>query len=315
MESQYHASLRVSSEVLRELTVRSDGPAIVRFAVQYSLLVGSVILLVLRYQEAWWQWTPGILVFAFTSASMYAIMHETLHRTAFRSPLLNSLALYLASLPLYYMPSCHRYFHFTHHQFTQDPSRDPEISITGQPTSSFVTYVFWISGLGILFYKLGVIVAASLTCHPYFWNRILYYIPDVHRGRLRLEARLYLLFHLGLLALSLTWLPGLLLLIPGQLLGHMLVALFASADHNGLPVAGGILSRTRTVRTNPFVRFWMWNLSYHAEHHAYPAVPWHALPRLHSLLESELVNQTRGYSRFHVQVIKQLAAGEPFQQT
>ena len=35
----------------------------------------------------------------------------------------------------------------------------------------------------------------------------------------------------------------------------------------------------------------MWNMPYHAEHHAYPSVPFHALPQLHKALDSELVHQ------------------------
>ncbi|RWE71309.1 MAG: fatty acid desaturase, partial [Mesorhizobium sp.] len=37
---------------------------------------------------------------------------------------------------------------------------------------------------------------------------------------------------------------------------------------------------TRTVYMNPISRFIYWNMNYHVEHHMFPMVPYHALPRL-----------------------------------
>ena len=45
-------------------------------------------------------------------------------------------------------------------------------------------------------------------------------------------------------------------------------------------------------------------MPYHAEHHAYPAVPFHALPRLHEELKSELTHQGKGLAALHVDAIK-----------
>jgi fatty acid desaturase len=43
------------------------------------------------------------------------------------------------------------------------------------------------------------------------------------------------------------------------------------------------------------VRLSAWNMPYHAEHHAYPAVPFHALPRLHARVRDRLANLEPGY--------------------
>jgi fatty acid desaturase len=56
----------------------------------------------------------------------------------------------------------------------------------------------------------------------------------------------------------------------------------------------------------------MWNMPYHAEHHAYPAVPWHALPELHKLIEKDLIHTVPGYTDIHLRIIGQLAKGKPF---
>jgi fatty acid desaturase len=34
-------------------------------------------------------------------------------------------------------------------------------------------------------------------------------------------------------------------------------------------------------------RFMYWNMNYHLEHHMYPMVPYHALPRLHEAMKAD----------------------------
>jgi fatty acid desaturase len=38
-------------------------------------------------------------------------------------------------------------------------------------------------------------------------------------------------------------------------------------------------------------------MPYHAEHHAYPSVPFHALPGLHHLVAARIVHHAQGYHR------------------
>ena len=45
---------------------------------------------------------------------------------------------------------------------------------------------------------------------------------------------------------------------------------------------------TRTVYMNPISRCIYWNMNYHVEHHMFPMVPYHALPRLHDLIKHDL---------------------------
>jgi MocE subfamily Rieske [2Fe-2S] domain protein len=44
---------------------------------------------------------------------------------------------------------------------------------------------------------------------------------------------------------------------------------------------------TRTVHINPVFRYLYMNMNYHLEHHMLPAVPYHALPRLHKAIEDQ----------------------------
>jgi fatty acid desaturase len=45
---------------------------------------------------------------------------------------------------------------------------------------------------------------------------------------------------------------------------------------------------SRTVLMNPISRFIYWNMNYHVEHHMFPMVPYHALPKLHELIKHDL---------------------------
>ncbi|HEY5206353.1 MAG TPA: fatty acid desaturase, partial [Roseiarcus sp.] len=43
----------------------------------------------------------------------------------------------------------------------------------------------------------------------------------------------------------------------------------------------------RTVYMNPIFRFLYWNMNYHVEHHIFPTVPYHALPKLHQAIKAD----------------------------
>jgi fatty acid desaturase len=43
----------------------------------------------------------------------------------------------------------------------------------------------------------------------------------------------------------------------------------------------------RTVYMNPIFRFLYWNMNYHVEHHIFPTVPYHALPKLHEAIKGD----------------------------
>ena len=67
---------------------------------------------------------------------------------------------------------------------------------------------------------------------------------------------------------------------------HVLTGLL---QHGGL--ADNVIDHrlnSRTVYMNPVSRFIYWNMNYHVEHHMFPMVPYHALPRLHAMIKHDL---------------------------
>ena len=58
-----------------------------------------------------------------------------------------------------------------------------------------------------------------------------------------------------------------------------------------------IRESTRSFTTNWFSRFIYANMCYHIEHHCYPMVPFHALPKLNAALRDQLPPPDRGLLR------------------
>jgi fatty acid desaturase len=54
------------------------------------------------------------------------------------------------------------------------------------------------------------------------------------------------------------------------------------------------------------MRWLAWNMNYHAEHHAYPALPFHALPKAHRLIRNKIATKASGYLAVHWQLARQL---------
>jgi fatty acid desaturase len=102
-----------------------------------------------------------------------------------------------------------------------------------------------------------------------------------------------LAIHAAAIVLASTIVPALWWVYVGMLLGHMFLSWYITCEHRGLPQEGSVLERTRSLITPPWVRWLVWNMPYHAEHHAWPAVPWHALPELHRDVHTHLVHRER----------------------
>ena len=73
------------------------------------------------------------------------------------------------------------------------------------------------------------------------------------------------------------------------LYGAWLMPVYGHTQHAGL--ADNVLDHRlncRTVYMNPINRFLYWNMNYHVEHHMFPLVPYHNLPRLHELVKADM---------------------------
>ena len=84
-------------------------------------------------------------------------------------------------------------------------------------------------------------------------------------------------------------------------LAHVMTGLI---QHGGL--AENVLDHrlnSRTVYMNPISRFIYWNMNYHVEHHMFPMVPYHALPRLHELIKHDLPAPNPSISQAYAEMV------------
>ena len=133
-------------------------------------------------------------------------------------------------------------------------------------------------------------------------------MAPAERRALIVEARAYLALY-GAVAVA-SILAGsaivLVLWIVPLLVGQVFLRPYLLAEHTGCAQTRDCLENTRTTLTLALVRLFAWNMPYHAEHHAYPAVPFHALPRLHAHVRREIANLEPGYVAATVKVNRHL---------
>jgi fatty acid desaturase len=297
---------------MQDLRTRRNGPGLLRLGTQLLLLVGSAGATAILAAAGNPAWLAAALSCGLVLPAFFAVMHEAAHQTAFRSHGLNEVAIWVGSLLMLQVPSYFREFHFEHHRSTQDREKDPELASAPDLMDSWprnlAHYLLLATGQALMLGKVVLSLAPALLPVSRGWERFYPYVRRDRRRRLAWESRAFAVL-LAAVAYAAVSLPGALAVLVAWPVAHLLLGLFLMPEHTGLPHTGSQLERTRTIRSNALVRWWMWNMPYHAEHHANPVVPFHALPRLHRSLEPELVNLTPGYLAFHREALRRAVRG------
>ncbi|HZD26293.1 MAG TPA: fatty acid desaturase [Alphaproteobacteria bacterium] len=284
------------------LCERSDLRGLAHLAAHLALLALTGALIAAT--AGWWR-LPALVLHGIVLTALFAPLHESVHRTAFRSRWLNDVVATVIGLLLVLPAGYYRRFHFAHHRFTQDPKRDPELAIAKPETPG--RYLLYLSGA---FYWRAALTnllrhAAGRVQAPF--------VPARERRQVVWEARVHLVFYAAVLAPAFAGTMTLALwywLLP-VLLGQPFLRGYLLAEHTGCPeMPEDMLANTRTVLGNRPVRSLMWNMPFHTEHHTFPAVPFHALPRLHALMAAKLQATAPGYGAFHRGYLAALRNGE-----
>ena len=231
-----------------------------------------------------------LLIFNFT------LLHETVHLPPFATPWLNRIVGRITAILVVQPYDWFRYFHLAHHKYTNDPENDPELA-SAKPETKW-QYIRHVSGLPVWasqFQKLRI--NAVGPCQDSF-------VPKSALGKVKTEARWMLALYAAVLLLILSgqyWLFW--CWVVPALLGQPFLRLYLLAEHGRCPPVANMFENTRTTFTTTLVRFLAWNMPYHCEHHAYPAVPFHRLPEFHALTKEHLISTSQGYSEFHGEFI------------
>lgn len=302
MDVVFESSGAIDKPALKALSARSDRRGLAHLAGHLAAILATGILIADAWGSVWL--LPALVLHGVVLAFLFAPLHETIHLTAFRSRALNRIAAFFCGLVLFLPSQYFRDFHFAHHRHTQDEGRDPEL-IRPKP-ENLGEYLLVLSGFPYwseqaqLFARL----AAGRVEEPF--------IPPQRRKTVVREARalifLYVLIalvsiDLGSAAVIQYWLLPL-------AFGQPALRAFLMAEHTGCPLVPDMLRNSRTTRSNPLMRWLAWNMNHHAEHHAYPALPFHALPKAHKLVRDRIAVRASGYIAVHWGLVRRLT-GDP----
>ena len=277
---------------LKELSMKSNLPGAVRSLSHFGAfaLAGTLLWMVLNRYGVLFA-IPLILIQGYLVAFLFMPVHEAAHKTVFRTRWLNSVLGHAASLTIMYPLEYYTLFHWDHHRFTQDPERDPELMFATVPTSDTQLAIAY-SGIVYLFKRVRLMFRHALTGQV-----VVPWIPENKRALVVREARLYTLVYVVLLTASVALSSTLLLwvwLLP-LVVGQWFLRPYLFAEHTGCDHTRSAFENTRTTYTGQLMKWFTWNMPFHVEHHAYPSVPFHALPKLNAIVDNRIEYRGRGY--------------------
>ncbi len=282
----------LSPVILRGLSERSNLPGAVRAASHYGAVAIGGALIGWNCSRYAIPWTlPLLAVQGYFVAFLFMAVHETAHKTAFRSRALNLIVGHLSAFVIALPYEYYCLFHWDHHRHTQDPDRDPELIVGLKPRSDTQLAIAY-TGLGQVAGRVRLMLRHALT-----GKVTVPWVPEPKRDTIVKEARLYLAGYALLLIMSLALATATLLfvwIIP-LLVGQLILRPYLYSEHTGCERTRSAFENTRTTYTGIFMKWFAWNMPYHVEHHAYPSIPFHALPKLHRLVADRIVFRGDSY--------------------
>lgn len=279
----YHS--QVARQDMKDLMKRMDGPAI-RDTI---IWLGAMMIFAAWAIWIWPSWLAVIPLLCYGvlyGSATDSRWHECGHGTAFKTRWMNDTVYQIACFMIMRNPTRWRWSHTRHHTDTIIVGLDPEIAVMRPPVLFKVILAF--TGVLDAYSALQMMVINAMGR---ITNDEKAFIPETEWPKVIWVARVWFLIYAVIITASFYFqsiLPLLLVGLP-RLYGawhHILTGLM---QHGGL--AENVLDHrmnSRTVYINPISRFIYWNMNYHIEHHMFPMVPYHALPRLHEMIKGDL---------------------------
>lgn len=289
MASQQEIRNLVGRERVRALSARRDGPGLAFLAGHLALLAAGSAW-IWAWRDTAWVLLPMVL-HGIAIVHLFAPFHETSHGSAFATRPLNDAVEWFCGLALGLPPTHFRFEHAEHHAYTQQLGRDPEMIASAETLRGYLIYATaW------PYFRSLVSTLLRLSVGR-FSEEERRFLPEARLPEARREVRIMVAVYGGIALASViagSWAAVQLWVLP-RILGEPFMRLIRMSEHVGRPRAADWLANTRTVLTWAPIRWLAWNMAFHAEHHAVPSVPFHALPQLHAVLADRLVDVRRGY--------------------
>lgn len=277
----------IPTQTKEQLQQRSDRAGLRHLALYVGLLGASSVGIAAQVPL----WPLLLIPQGLLLVFLFTLSHECTHKTPFKSAWINEAAGHLVSVPIILPFTWFRYFHLAHHKWTNHPENDPELAGKPRP-EDWASLLLYLSGWP---YWLGMVKTLLSNVR----GRIdAPYLPARQHGAIRTEARILLgLYALAIFSLFFTPILFWLWILP-VLICQPALRLYLLAEHGLCPPVANMLENSRTTFTNRMIRFLAWNMPYHAEHHAFPNVPFHQLPALHNWTQTHLKSTSNGYTEF-----------------
>jgi fatty acid desaturase len=246
----------------------------------------------------WFIAFPAVVIYGFSLATMFATLHECSHHTAFENNRLNDGVAWLAGILSFYNSTFYRRYHKWHHRYTQIPDKDPELE--DPKPQNLQQYLLEISAIPWWLGKIRGhfrIALGQLDNYPY--------ISETASQEVIHSTRLQLLVYAIAIAVSVIFKqPWFVMywLLP-LAIGQPILRMILLAEHTGCTQDDNPLTNTRTTLTWWPIRFLMWNMPYHTEHHLYASIPFHALAAAHAKLLPHLEQLESGYLKVNRNLI------------
>jgi fatty acid desaturase len=284
---------------LETLNTRSNWRGIIQLLGHLTILVISGYLWLATAD--WWIKIPALITYGLGLATMFATLHEGCHRTAFASNRLNDIVAWCAGVLSGYNSTFYRRYHKWHHRYTRIEGKDPELedpkpSNIKEYIAEIVGFNWWIGKIKT-YYRLAM---GNLDNMPY--------ITENARNEVIRSTRLQLAVYGVAIAISLFFQQPWFItfwLLP-LAVGQPILRLILLAEHTGCSKDNNPLTNTRTTLTWFPIKFMMWNMPYHAEHHLYPSIPFHSLPQAHQQLKEHFTVIDQGYLKVNRDIIANL---------
>ncbi len=287
----------LAAQQLMPLNQRSNLKGSIRLAAHLFVLCISAYEWTVS--DAWIIALPALIVYGASLAFMFCAVHECVHRTAFASTRLNNAVAWIAGLFSFYNSTFYRRYHKWHHRYTRIEGKDPELS--DLEPQNWWQYLWVLSGLpwwkGKVIGHTKVALGQLDEC---------FYLPESSYASVirstRLQLGVYGAIALLSVALAHPWFIVTYWILP-LAVGQPLLRFVLLAEHTGCSYGDDALSNTRTTLTFWPMRLIMWNMPYHAEHHLYPSIPFHALPTAHQQLREKFSHVDAGYLQVNRDIV------------
>ncbi len=304
MQGHKKAKTIIGEHNLSALRVLSDGPGLV-FLLGHAAALASTGWLLWLSLGSWWIIGATIL-HGVVIVHLFSPFHEATHGTAFKSRWLNAVVGFVSGLAIMIPPTFFKYEHAAHHAYTADIDRDPEMIPMADRLGG---YLYYATAMPYFVGVFSTLLRFPLGRYSEGEKR---FLRSELRQRVRRETLWMWACYFGIAVASVvfgSWYAVLFWLLP-RFAGEPVMRLIRMSEHVGCATVPDIFRNTRTVLTLAPARWLGWNNSYHAEHHAFPIVPFHALGRLHQAIGAEMADVRHGYVRTQLYLVRHALGSE-----